>query len=252
MPRLMPQSDEDVINIPGPGTFTFSAKKIDSLGATEYTLVAIVVDVSGSVLNFAGSLLDCVKTIIESCKESDRAENLLIRFLTFSDDVIEVHGFRDLGSINTDDYEDLLPSGFTALFDATYDGIGSILEYSRRLTKEDYDINGAIYIVTDGMNNRGMTTPKMIKEKLESAIGKEEIESLVSILVGLHDPQASWGQEVQHALSTFQAEAGLTEFIEIGDATPEKLAKLAGYVSESISSQSNVLGSGAPSQILQF
>jgi hypothetical protein len=252
MPRLMPQSDEDVINIPGPGTFTFSAKKISNLGATEYTLVTIVVDISGSVLNFAASLLNCVKAIVESCKASDRAENLLIRFLTFNDDITEVHGFRDLGSINPDDYEDLFPSGFTALFDATYDGIGAILEYSKRLTKEDYDINGAIYIVTDGMNNRGMTTPKMIKDKLEKAIGNEEIESLVSILIGLHDSSTSWEAEVQRALSQFQVEAGLTEFIDIGDATPEKLAKLAGYVSESISSQSNVLGSGAPSQVLQF
>lgn len=248
----MPQSDEDVINIPGPGTFTFSAKKIEALGATEYTLVTIVVDISGSVLNFSHALMECVKAIIESCKSSDRAENLMIRFLTFNDDVTEIHGFRDLGTLNPDDYEDLFPNGFTALYDATYDGIGAILEYAKRLTKEDYDINGAIYIVTDGMDNRSMTTPSMIKDKLANAIGTEEIESLISILVGLHDPGVSWSDEVKESLKRFKEDAGLTEFLDIGDATPEKLAKLAGYVSESISSQSNVLGSGAPSQVLQF
>ena len=36
--------------------------------------------------------------------------------------------------------------------------------------------------------------------------------------------------------------------IDVGDATPRKLAKLAAFVSQSISSQSQALGTGGPSQ----
>ena len=43
-------------------------------------------------------------------------------------------------------------------------------------------------------------------------------------------------------------EAGLTQYVSIGKATPGKLAKFAQFVSQSISSTSAALGSGAASQ----
>jgi len=248
----MPQSDEDVIKIPGPGTFTFSAKKIETLGATEYSLVTIIVDVSGSVMNFAASLLDCVKTVVEACKKNPRSDNLLLRFLIFNDDVTEVHGFRDLGTLEPNDYEDLFPSGFTALFDATYDGVGATVEYAKRLSDQDYDVNGIIFIITDGMNNRGMVTPKMIKDKIEKELVNEEMESLLTLLVGLHEPGVSWADEVERSLEQFKEDANLSEYLSIGEATPETLAKLANWASESVSSTSNALHHKVPSQVLQF
>ena len=49
-----------------------------------------------------------------------------------------------------------------------------------------------------------------------------------------------------------EVEAGLSQFVDAGDATPQRLAKLAQFVSQSISLQSRALGSGAPSQPLTF
>ena len=126
------------------------------------------------------------------------------------------------------------------------------MEFSKRLVEQDFDCNGAVYIITDGMNNRGKMTPKQIAEKTKTALQNEEIESFISILVGLHDPRSSWEREVKQALEDFKEEAELSQFVDIGDATPQKLAKLANFVSESVSSQSQALGTGAPSQTLQF
>jgi hypothetical protein len=47
-------------------------------------------------------------------------------------------------------------------------------------------------------------------------------------------------------------EAELTEFIEIGDATPGQLAKLVNFVSSSVNSQFQALGTGGPSQPVTF
>jgi len=116
----------------------------------------------------------------------------------------------------------------------------------------EFDVNGAVYIVTDGMNNRGSMTPKSIKDKVESALSHEKIESLITVLIGLHDPNDTWGPEVKAHLDEFKNEANLTQFVEVGDATPGKLAKLANFVSQSVSSQSQALGSGAASQSLTF
>jgi len=72
------------------------------------------------------------------------------------------------------------------------------------------------------------------------------IESLIVVLVGIN------AQTFNAKLAVFQQDAGLTQFVDAGDATAQRLAKLAQFVSKSISSQSQALGSGAPSQPLQF
>jgi hypothetical protein len=244
---------EEVLQQTGPGTFQFSGTRIEHLGATEYTLVTIVLDISGSVYNSADDLLKMVKTIIEACQKSPRSENLMIRYLTFNQNINEIHGFRLLKDIDVNDYEDLAPDGYTALFDASYDAVGATVDYSARLVDDyEFDVNGAVYIVTDGMNNRGSMTPKSIKDKVESALSHEKIESLITVLIGLHDPNDTWGPEVKAHLDEFKNEANLTQFVEVGDATPGKLAKLANFVSQSVSSQSQALGSGAASQSLTF
>ena len=75
---------------------------------------------------------------------------------------------------------------------------------------------------------------------------------LVSILIGINDPKQPWGADVKKRLEEFHSEAGITEFIDAGDATEEKLAKISEFVSQSISSQSQALGTGGPSQSLAF
>lgn len=252
MPRLM--DTEETMQQTGPGAFQFSGVRVESLGASEYTLVTIVIDRSGSVGNFAKDLLNMVKTIVEACKKSPKAENLMIRYLIFNENITEIHGFRLLKDIDLDkDYEEIEAAGLTALFDASYDAIGATIDYSARLVDDyEFDVNGAVYIVTDGVNNRGSMTPKSIKDKIAYGVGKEKIESLVTILVGLHDPSEMWADEVKVSLENFHQEAELTQFIDAGDATPGKLAKLANFVSQSVSSQSQSLGSGDASQALTF
>lgn len=252
MPRLMATNEDQVINIPGPGNFQFSAVRIEDLGATEYTLVTIVCDISGSVIRFADELMRCIKTIIGASQKSPRAENLLLRLLLFNDELFEIHGFKNLSEIDVSSYDPLEPDCMTALYDATYDAVGATLEYAKRLIDQDFDCNGAIYIITDGMDNRSSMVPSAIKDKTDSAQRSEEIESLVTILVGIHDTNKIWSDEVKKALELFKDEAGLTEFLNAGSATEQKLAKLANWVSESISSQSQALGTGAPSQTLTF
>ena len=253
MPNLMSVTDNDqVINLPGPGNFQFSAVRIKNLGATEYTLVTIVCDISGSVQPFSNELENCIKMIIEACKKSPRAENLLIRLLHFNSDIYEIHGFKKLSEIDLNDYKPLAPDLMTALVDATYDAIGATLEYAGRLIDQEFDCNGAVYIITDGCDNKSKMVPSMIKNKIEETLAKEDIESLVSILIGINDPKQKWAKEVKKALDEFFIESGLTKFINAGDATPQKLAKVANWVSESVSSQSQALGTGVASQPLTF
>jgi hypothetical protein len=53
-------------------------------------------------------------------------------------------------------------------------------------------------------------------------------------------------------LESFRKEAALDEYISVGDVTEGKLAKLAQFISQSVSSQSRALGSGGPSQPVDY
>lgn len=257
MARFMPMADEEVMSIPGAGTFTFSAKKIEKLGALQYTVVVIAIDISGSVAGFADDLKKCLISIIEACRKNQRAEFLVIRVITFATEIHEIHGFRELKDINSADYPDFNPSGFTCLYDGSYDAVGSAIEYSRQMVTQGFDVNGAVYVITDGDENPGgghrtIASPRMIKEKIEEALRKEEIESIISTLIGLNDPNSRWSSNVDTFLSNFQKDAGFTKYLPVGDASPENLAKLADWVSSSVSSQSDQVGSNTPSQLPDF
>lgn len=254
MPRMMPVTDDMEVNqIPGPGTFQFSAVRPEQLGATEYTLVTIVVDETSSVMSFAPDLLKTVRSIVDACRKSPRSDNLMVRLVSFNDTQTEIHGFKPLSQIDPAAYAPFQPSGMTALYDAAYAAAGATLVYSKLLSDQDFEVNGAIYIITDGGDNISATTPKMIADKIEKAEQNDDIDSLITVLVGLRAPgSSSENDTVSQLLRQFKNEARLTQYVDVGKATPQRLARLAQFVSHSISSQSQALGSGAMSQPLVF
>lgn len=228
------------IVIDGASNFSFSATKMDDLESTEYTLVTIVVDISGSVHPFADRLLEMLKAIIEACRKSPRAENLMVRVLSFDSDLDEIHGFKMLNMIKTDDYQPFsIRGGMTALYDATYSAIGAEIAYAQNLIKQGYSVNGCLYIITDGEENASSVTIAEIKEKISKSMKQEVIESLLTILIGLNTSGS-----ISSSLKRFKDDAMLTAYLDVGDATTQKLAKLADLVSSSISSSSMVLGTG--------
>ena len=223
MPRLDQNQDETVsMKITGASNFHFSGVRPEKLQATEYTLVTIVIDETGSVAKFADLLLDMVKTIIKSCQKNARAENVLVRLVAFNRNVREVHGFIALPDIKTDDYQPFQPTGLTALYDATYSAIGSMLTYGKSLYDLDMEVNGVGFIVTDGDNNTGSMGTTSIADCMEEAMRMEKIKGITTVLIGIKDPSLpkSEAERIAAALKKFKDEAKLTEYIDAGDATP--------------------------------
>ena len=241
--------NDTMMSVQMASNYHFSAVKLDNLGATEYTLAAIHVDVSGSVGGFEKELEGAQKTIVSSCQKSPRAENLMIRTVTFNDTVTEFHGFKLLNSINESDYDGFVdPDGMTALFDSVYSGIEALKDYAKLLSDQDFLANAVIFIITDGMDNRSSHTPKNIKTLLNKAMKEEVLESITTVLIGINAAAA----DIQQYLQEFKNEAELTQYVDAGAATAKNLAKLANFVSQSISSTSQALGSGQPSQLLKI
>lgn len=239
----MPELDS-MQNIQTQSNFQFSAIGLDELEATEYTLATVVVDLSGSVSGWERQLEDCLKAIVNSCKRSPRSDNLILRVVQFNDSLTEIHGFKELNTIGENEYTNTLQaSGSTSLYDAVLEAAEATTTYGEMLTNQDYMANGVIYVLTDGMDNTSRHNASQIKDRILSVKRDEVLDSMAVILVGIGHHGAS------QYLDNFKQEAEITQFVDLEDlfnkTSPEgALAKLAGYVSRSISSTSQALASG--------
>jgi len=245
MPRL-DKSDSQTHQVGG--GFQFSAIRPEELGASEYTLVTLVVDTTASVEEFRDDLLAAVQAAVGGCRHSPRADHLLLRLLTFNTTRSEIHGFRPVSDIDPAAYAPFQPAGMTALYDAVYDAVLATNRYARLLSAQDFQVNAALYIVTDGADNSSRVGPRHIAEELRGALREEVLASLHTVLVGINTATGS----VRQHLERFRVEAGLKEFLPVSEATPERLAALAAYVSRSVNVQSQLLASGATASLPGF
>ena len=231
------------------GQYGYSATRLDDLGASEYTLVTIVTDVSPSVSPWVKEMEAALREIVNACRRSPRADNLMVRLVTFSGSMAEVHGFKLLEQCRLDDYKKILQIGSaTALYDASENAISALTAYGKQLTDADFGVNGIVFVITDGEDNASTLGVKHVRDALRKAVQGEAMESLVSVLLGVNVQDRRIGAYLQD----FKNEAGFTQYVEIEKADAKTLAKLAQFVSRSISAQSQALGSGGSSQTLGF
>ncbi|MCA1595015.1 MAG: hypothetical protein LC772_01090 [Chloroflexi bacterium] len=231
------------------GHYGYSATRLEDLGASEYTLVTIVNDVSGSVAAFAGAMEKALGSIVQACKMSPRANNLLLRLVTFSDRLGEVHGFKLLDQCRPSDYAGILsPNGSTALYDAAENAVAAAAAQGRQMKEAGYSVNGIVFVMTDGADNASRLAIPQLRHTLEQAVRDGGLESLVSVLIGVNVRD----RVISDYLNRLHADAGFTQYIELERADPRILARLADFLSRSISAQSQSLGTGGPSRSLTF
>lgn len=232
------------------GNFSYSAAKLNTLAASEYTLVTIASDVSGSVAGFKKEMEIALKESAEMCIHSPRVDNLLLRHIQFADTVEETMGFTLFATINTSRFDNCLNiAGYTALNDAMINAVEASGSYGEQLAGADFSANGLIIVITDGCNNNSNATVTMIQNAIKKVRQSEKLESLAIIVVGvnINDPTTS------STLKQWIQDCGLdvtTDYIELKDATKKTLAKLAKFISKSISASSQALGTGGVSKQL--
>ena len=230
-------------------SYGYSATRLDDLGASEYTLVTVACDVSGSVQPFKHDLETALQSIVHACRLSPRADNLLLRLTAFDSAVTEVHGFKLLEQCHADDYKGVLKiGGATAMYDAAENAVSAATDYAARLEAGDFGANAIVFVLTDGMDNASTLGPRQVQAALAQAVTSEALESLVSVLIGVNVRDAGVGGY----LRDLRTDAGFSQFVALEDAEAKTLAKLAEFVSRSISAQSQSLGTGGPSQSLTF
>src|SRR5215210_2163895 len=119
----------DQVTLPN-SHYGYSATRLAELGATEYTA------------DFIFDMEAAITRIVQACKSSPRADNLLLRLVAFDDSLSEVHGFKLLENCNLADYGGVLRAGgSTALYDAAENAVSSTVNYGQRLSAADFSAN---------------------------------------------------------------------------------------------------------------
>lgn len=240
MGKLLNQTDLEVTKTIS--QFGFSAKRIDDLESSEYTLANIILDTSSSVQSFKSELEKAYKEIVGACRKIPTSDSILVRASTFSNSVDELHGFVNLEDIDESQI-DLQIGGMTALHDAALSVIESTAQYGENLTQQDYLVNGVVFVVTDGYENASkVSNESKIKQAIQKIAQNEQMESLKTILIGVGDET-----QTKQCLEDFSKNVGFDQFLFISGVSASSLAKLADFVSRSISSSSQSLGTGGPS-----
>lgn len=232
----------------GGSPYGYSGTKITNLTSPEYTLVTIAVDDSGSVETFRSGLEKLITTIAQTLFKSPRADYLLVRVVGFGNQLNEIHGFKLLSDIQLAVYDGCLnDGGGTYLFGACKNALDSMFDYACQLFENEYKVNGLFYCMTDGddnMSNRHNIKVSDVSAALKRFKQQEVMESIVSILVGVNIQNST----LKQYLDSFAKAAGFDHFLSMDDADPKTLERIAGFGSQSISLQSQALGSGGPSQ----
>lgn len=250
MPKFEQFETVSQIITQGGSKIQFSAVRPDKLKSNEQTLVTLVIDETGSVAPFATDLLNMLQSVIESCQLNPNIDSLTFRVLAFNSvtKIREIHGFRQLHDVQLNDYKRFRPDGSTPLYDAALNAIASTVAYGGTLTQQGMVVNALIVIVTDGEDNASSSDPQDILQEVQKARQKENLDSLLTILVGINTQD----KRIVGLLKKFQEKAEIDAYIDAGEATPHRLAQLMKFISDSIGAQSSQLGTGQQSSVLPF
>ena len=234
-----------------PVNFAFSRASIEDIkkvGSSEWTLVVIDCDVSGSTSGFRDQMEKLLKAIITGCSGA-RSNNLLIKVNKFGTGVQEVHGFMLYNSIALDIYDGCLTgNGRTALLDSICAGEESIYVMGEELVDDhDYDVNAIHIIITDGYEYGSVMTYDQAQKELARTRTGECLESNLSLVIRINEGSAG-SDESRDKL----VKIGIDEVIDAGNFDEDAFKKITGFVSQSITTQSQAVGSGAASQVLTF
>ena len=238
--------------------FGFSMTGIKNLTETSYTLALILVDTTGSVSGEETEIKRMIEQIVADGKRAGWGKRVLLAAYEFNSrvGVKEIFGFDapaaiDLSRIN------IIAYGATNLIDAIDTGNDILESAATTLVSADFITNLLLVGVTDGEDNVSVKTAKDLKKRFEQGRKNENWDSIKTILIGLRTGQPAQdqkyhGKTVDGVLSDLAQTAAFDQYESSKNVTDGTYGKIGGFISQSISSASQALGSGSPSQNVSF
>ena len=235
--------------IPG-GNYGYTGAAIETLTSFENTLAVTLFDESGSTRPFARQMELAVKQIVKFLRRSPRADNLLYAHYHFDRTLKEIVGWTPLQQITEDQFDGCWAGGGSTNLHYSEEKVLEFMrDYAQRQAAQRYLCNGVLCTMTDGENYAPAgdighsKTPGDVEMAFARVVSSEDLESLVAIMIGINPDKG-----VQDRLEQYAMKVGYTRYLPVEKADEKTLAQIADFISQSIQSQSQALGTGGPSQ----
>lgn len=194
----------------------------------------VVLDVSPSIHLMQDSMNKSLEDLfMQELKNCHRKDDIMVKCILFSDTVTHKSGFQPILNLPNNYLEVKAQGSGTALYDATLAGMSEAIAYREDLELQGIDVRTAIFICTDGEDNRSKPNSAGEVVKLVEGLRSNEawINSFSITMLGV-------GQEVHFKAAC--KKMGLDPdkcLVTISDSA-EEIRKAFGVVSQSISSGS--------------
>jgi len=230
-------------------SFALSPVGVEKLHSSTYTLVTICVDVSGSMQGQERNVEKFLTLMSETCKSVQ--DNVLIEVLAFNtatDHVVQWNPLSKILEAPTLFDNTLTANGYTDIYRCLETAFTSIMRKGKELKENEYSVNSLLVLVTDGGQTQGpgFCTHQQAEmlaaeiSQVESAYG----ESYRGILIEV-------GSEMKE-LDKIANGCRFDQREQLANADVTSMRKLANFVSQSIRAQSAAVGTGGPSQAIDF
>lgn len=238
--------------------FGFSMTGIQNLTETSYTLALIMLDLTGSVSGEEAEIKRMLEQIVADGKRAGWGKRVLISAMAFNTQigVKELFGFDVPSAIDLSGVQ-INTTAATNLIDAMATGHDALEKAANELVGADFITNLLLIGTTDGEDNASRLTAQELAGKFAAARKNESFDSFKTILIGLRTGQQAQDSRyarktVDQVLTDLTAAAQFDQYESAKQVKDGTYGKIGGFISQSISSSSQSLGSGSPSQNVNF
>lgn len=146
---------------------------VDTLDATEATLVAVVLDMSGSMDEHSHVVIEAYNTMLKALQGSKAAGNILLSTWAFNDRPVLLHSYQPVTQLQPMDAKQYRPDGATALFDTLLSTMTGLVTYGQKLSDNGVPNRRIIVVFSDGQDNRSRVRGMDVKTASKALLAQE-------------------------------------------------------------------------------
>jgi len=219
--------------------FGFTHVPLDSLTGTQYVLVRLSYDTSGSTSGFTAQTLKLIRTVVEGLRLNPATlDTVLLSICEFNSSLSEVHGFVPVRSIDPAHYQEPVAGGCTVLYDSMLSSWEALATLGKDMVQQDFDVALVNIHITDGIDVGSRYLPRNSADLKATLIRQEQYSTVTSVLLGINVEDA----EVKRFLSDLKSTGAFDHYESVDDASPESISKLVGIIVSTSVSASQSFG----------
>ncbi len=201
---------------------------LDDINTDDVTLVAAVLDASGSMETVCPEVVAGFKTMLDSFRGSKQADSILLSAWSFNDTARLHFSYTPTNLVNEQFLKDYQPYGGTALYDTLLYVMAGMIAYGQTLRNNGVRTRCIVVVFSDGDDNGSRAKAQQVRTVSESLLN-QEIYTLA---------YAGFGSA---SLQQIAQEVGFPAIITAG-STPADIRRIFRQVSASVirASQSTI------------